>query len=232
MAELTVYSTIGVRSAAEDLFSQFQAASGHKLTVTWGTAPMLVKRIEGGETADVVILSRAGIDALSKQGKVAPRSDVPLASSGVGIAVRAGAPRPDISTPEALKQTLLNAKSIAYSEPSAGGASGVYFEKLLERMGIAAEMRPKTKYPPAGGFSATLLISGEAELAVQQKPELLHVAGAEIVGMLPGDLNLITAFAAGMMPDSKNAEIGKALIAFLRSAQAAAAFRAKGLDPS
>ena len=140
---------------------------------------------------------------------------MPLASSGVGIAVKAGAPKPDISTPEALKQTLLKAKSIAYSEPSAGGASGVYFEKLLERMGIAAEMRPKTKYPPAGGFSATLLISGEAELAVQQKPELLHVAGVEIVGMLPGDLNLITAFAAGLMPDCKHADAGKALIAFV-----------------
>jgi|SRR5271169_2338569 len=232
MTELKIYSTIGVRSAAEDLFSQFEKASGHKLHVTWGTAPMLVKRIEGGETADVLVLSRAGLDALTKQGKVVAGSEVALASSGVGIAIKAGAPKPDISTPEALKQTLLSAKSIAYSEPSAGGASGVYFEKLLERMGIAAEMRPKTKYPPPGGFSATLLLSGEAELAVQQKPELLHVAGAEIVGLLPGDLNLITAFAAGMMPDSKNAETGKALIAFLRSPPAAAAFRAKGLDPA
>jgi len=124
MAELIVYSTIGVRSAAEGLFAQFEMA-GHKLAVTWGTAPMLVKRIEGGETADVLVLSRAGLDALSKQGKVVPGSEVPLASSGVGIAVKAGAPKPDISTPEALKQTLLNAKSIAYSEPSAGGASGV-----------------------------------------------------------------------------------------------------------
>jgi molybdate transport system substrate-binding protein len=232
MADLKVYSTIGVRSAAEDLFSQFEKASGHKLAVTWGTAPMLVKRLEGGETADVLILSRAGLDALSKQGKVVAGSEAPLASSGVGIAVKAGAPKPDISTPQALKQTLLNSKSIAYSEPSAGGASGVYFEKLIERMGIAAEMRPKTKYPPPGGFTATLLLSGEAELAVQQKPELLHVAGCEIVGLLPGDLNLVTAFAAGMMPESKNAEAGTALIAFLRSPPAVAAFRAKGLDPS
>ncbi len=131
MAELKVYSTIGVRSAAEDLFARYETSSGHKLAVTWGTAPMLVKRIEGGETADVLILSRAGLDALSKQGKVLAGSEAPLASSGVGIAVKTGARKPDISTPEALKQTLLNAKSIAYSEPSAGGASGVYFEKLL-----------------------------------------------------------------------------------------------------
>src|SRR5580692_2444160 len=109
MAELVVYSTIGVRSAAEQLFAQYDKASGHKLAVTWGTAPMLVKRIEDGDTADVVVLSRAGIDALQKQGKVAPGSDVALASSGVGIAVKAGAPKPDISTAEALKRTLLDA---------------------------------------------------------------------------------------------------------------------------
>jgi molybdate transport system substrate-binding protein len=232
MAELVVFSTIGVRSAAEPLFAQFDRASGHKLAVTWGTAPMLVKRIEAGDTADVVVLSRAGIDALQKQGKIAPGTDTTLASSGVGIAVKAGAPKPDISTPEALKRTLLAAKSIAYSEPSAGGASGVYFAKLLERMGIADEMKPKTKYPPPGGFSANLLMTGEAELAVQQKPELLHVAGAEVIGLLPGDLNVVTEFAAAIMADCKNADIASALIKSLRSSEAVAVFRARGLDPT
>jgi len=231
MAELKVYSSIGVRSAAEELFRNFETTSGHRLAVTWGTAPMLAKRIEGGETADVVILSRAGIDTLRKQGKIAPGSDVTLASSGVAIAVKAGAPKPDISTPGALKQALLRAKSIAYSEPSAGGASGVYFAKLLDRMGIADEMQPKTKYPPPGGFSGELLLTGEAELAVQQKPELLHVAGTEIVGFLPGDLNMVTEFAAGIMPDSNNADGAKALIEMLQSPDAAAVFKAKGLDP-
>jgi molybdate transport system substrate-binding protein len=229
MAELVVFSTIGVRSAAEQLFAQFDKAS-HKLAVTWGTAPMLVKRIEDGDTADVVVLSRAGIDALQKQGKVAPGSDVALASSGVGIAVKAGAPKPDISTAEALKRTLLDAKSIAYSEPAAGGSSGVYFAKLLERMGIAEEMKPKTKYPPPGGFSANLLMTGEAELAVQQKPELLHVAGAEVIGLLPGDLNVVTEFGAAIMTSCKNGEAGKALIKMLQSPGAIKIFRSKGLD--
>jgi len=231
MSELSVYSSIGVRSAAEELFRKFEKHNGNRLAVTWGTAPMLVARIEGGEGADVLILSRAGIDALLKQGKILSGSDVTLAGSGVAIAVKAGAPKPDISTAEALKQTLLETKSIAYSEPSAGGASGVYFAKLLERMGIAEQMRPKTKYPPAGGFSAELLLTGEAELAVQQKPELLHVSGVEIVGFLPGDLNLVTEFAAAVMAASKNAAAGKALINSLRSPEAAALFRAKGLDP-
>ena len=232
MAELVVFSTIGVRSAAEQLFAQFDQASGHKLAVTWGTAPMLVKRIEDGDTADVVVLSRASIAALQKQGKIAPGSDVTLASSGVGIAVKAGAPKPDISTPEALKRTLLAAKSIAYSEPSAGGASGVYFAKLLERMGIAEAMKPKTKYPPPGGFSANLLMTGEAELAVQQRPELLHVEGAEVIGLLPGDLNVVTEFAVAIMAGSKSGEAAAALIKALRSPEAVAVFRAKGMDPS
>src|SRR5580658_1410103 len=232
MAELVVYSTIGVRSAAEQLFAQFEHASSHKLAVTWGTAPMLVKRIEDGDTVDIVILSRAGIDALQKQGKIAPGTETTLASSGVGIAVKAGAPKPDISTPEALKHTLLAAKSIAYSEPSAGGASGVYFAKLLERMGIAEQMKPKTKYPPPGGFSANLLMTGEAELAVQQKPELLHVAGAEVIGLLPGDLNVVTEFAAAIMMGCKYAEVAAALITTLRSPEAIAVFLAKGLDAS
>ena len=232
MSELSVYSSIGVRSAAEELFRKFEKHNDNRLAVTWGTAPMLVARIEGGERgADVLILSRAGIDALLKQGRILSGSDVTLAGSGVAIAVKAGAPKPDISTAEALKQTLLETKSIAYSEPSAGGASGVYFAKLLERMGLAEQMRPKTKYPPAGGFSAELLLTGEAELAVQQKPELLHVSGVEIVGFLPGDLNLVTEFAAAVMAGSKNTAAGKALIDSLRSPEAAALFRAKGLDP-
>jgi molybdate transport system substrate-binding protein len=231
MTALTVYSSIGVRSAAEQLFHKFEKENSCSLAVTWGTAPMLVARIEAGETADVLILSRAGIDALRKQGKIAAGSDVALAGSGVAIAVKAGAAKPDISTPQALKATLLRARSIAYSEPAAGGASGVYFAKLIERMGIAEQMRPKTKFPPAGGFSGELLLTGEAELAVQQKPELLHVAGIEIVGFLPGDLNLVTEFAVGIMAGSKNAETGNALIRSLRSPQAAAVFRSKGLDP-
>jgi molybdate transport system substrate-binding protein len=231
MGELTVFSSIGVRSAAEQLFRKFEQERSCRLIVTWGTAPMLVKRIEGGEKADVLILSRAGIDALNKQGKIARGSDMTLAGSGVAIAVKAGAAKPDISTREALKATLLKAKSIAYSEPAAGGASGVYFAKLIEHMGIAEQMKPKTKYPPAGGFSAELLLTGEAELAVQQKPELLHVAGTEIVGLLPGELNMVTEFAAAIMAGSKNAEIGQSLIASLRSSEAAAVFRSKGLEP-
>jgi molybdate transport system substrate-binding protein len=232
MAEIKVFSTIAVRGAVEALVPRFEQATGCTFAITFATAPMLVKRVEAGETADLLILSQAGIDALAKAGKLAPGSQVTLASSATAIAVKAGAPKPDISTPEALKQTLLDVEAIAYTDPAAGGASGVYFAKLLERMGVAEAMKPKTKYPPAGGFSANLLITGEAELAVQQKPELLHVAGAEVIGLLPGDLNVITEFAVAMMAGCKNGEAAGVLIKSLRSSEAVAMFRAKGLDPT
>ncbi len=228
--ELKVYSTIGVQGAVEALVPQFEKTSGHRLLMTWATAPMLVKRLQSGETADVMILNLAGIDTMSREGRIAPGSAVTLASSAVAIAVKAGAPKPDISTPEALKKTLLSAKSISYTDPAAGGASGIYFAKLLERMGIAREVNAKNKYPPPGGYSGNFLLTGEAELAVQQKPELMHIAGTDIVGPLPGDLNMVTTFAAGVAVDSQNGEAAKALVAFLRSPEAAVVFRAKGLD--
>lgn len=229
-AELKVYSTIGVQGAVEELASQFEQASGHHLVMTWATAPMLVKRLQGGETADVMILNLAGIDTMSKEGRIAAGSAVTLASSGVAIAVKAGAPKPDISTPAALKKTLLDARSISYTDPAAGGASGIYFAKLLDRMGIADAVNAKNTYPPPGGYSGQFLLTGEAELAVQQKPELMHIAGTEIVGPLPGDLNVVTVFAAGIWVDSKHREAAKKLVEFLHSPPAAAIFNARGLD--
>lgn len=221
-----------MRGALEQLVPQFQKASGHTLAITWGTAAMLTKRIEAGEPADVAILTRANIDTLSKGDKIATGSDVTLAKSSIAVAIKAGMAAPDISTPEALKQALLKAKSIAYSNPASGGASGVYFANLLERMGIAEAMKPKTKFPPPGGNAASLLPTGEAELAIQQKPELMDVAGVEVIGLLPNDLNHVTTFAAGVTAASKNADEGKALLKFLQSPEAAAVVKASGFDPS
>ncbi len=230
-AELKVYSTIGVQSALEQLTPQLQKASGPTLAFTWGTAAMLAKRVEAGERPDVLILTNDSMAPLAKDGKVAPGSTVTFASSGIAVSVKAGAPKPDISTPEAFKKTLLAAKTVAYSDPAAGGASGVYFAKLLERMGIAEAMKAKTRHPPPGGNSANLLVTGEAELAVQQKPEVMSVAGTEVVGLLPSELNHVTRYSAGIGSGSAEAKAGKALIAFLRSPEAAATFKAKGLDP-
>ena len=231
MVEMKVYCTIGMQAAVEQMLPQLEAASGCALAFTWATAPMLVRRLQAGEKADVMILNRAGIDTMVRDGRIAPGSVAKMAGSPVSLAVRAGAPKPDISTPEALKRTLLAARSISYTDPAAGGASGVYFAQLLERLGIATEVNAKNTYPPAGGFSGALLLTGQAEIAIQQKPELLHIAGIEIIGQLPGDLNMVTVFAAGIDAESPHVEAAKKMIAYLQTQDARSVLRSKGLDP-
>ncbi|CAN5704512.1 substrate-binding domain-containing protein [soil metagenome] len=230
--ELRIFSTIAVQTALEVLVPPFEAQSGYRLSITWNTAPALVKRLQGGETADVLILNRAGIDTMTREGRVLAGSEVTLASSATAIAIRAGGVRPDISTPEALKRTLLAARAISYTDPAAGGASGIHFARLLERMSIAAEVNAKTRFPPPAGLSGDLLLSGEADLAVQQKPELLQVRGIEILGPLPGDLHMVTTFVAGIEASSGHVVLAKALIDFVRMPLAIDVFRAKGLDPA
>ena len=146
--------------------------------------------------------------------------------------MKKGAPKPDISTPESFKQTLLNAKTIAYSDPAHVGASGVYLAKLLERMGIAEQMKPKTRHPPPSGNSALLVLNGEADLAIQQEPEVISVAGVDLVGPLPAELNNITIYAAGVGAGTQQAEAANALIKFLHTPEAQAVFKAKGLKPA
>ena len=229
---LEVFSTIAIQPAVEALAPQFEAATGARLAIAWNTAPALVKRLQAGETADLLILNRAGMDTMIRDGRVAAGSDVTLASSATAIAIRAGAPRPDISTPDALVRTLRAARALSYTDPAAGGASGIYFAGLLERLGIAAEINAKTRFPPPAGLSARFLPTGEVDLAVQQKPELLQVPGIEILGTLPGDLHMVTTFVAGVEVASAKAVLARALIDFLRSAEAREVFGAKGLDPA
>jgi molybdate transport system substrate-binding protein len=231
-AELKVFSTIGVQAALEELTPKFEKESGHKLSITWATAAVLTKRVEGGETADVMVLTKQSLDTLIKEGKASAGANAVFASSGMAMVVKAGAEKPDISTPDAFKQTLLKAKTIAYSNPAYGGASGVYFAKLLEKMGLADAMKPKTHYPPPSGNAGNLVVSGEAELAIQQEPEVMSVKGVDVVGPLPGDLNNITVYAAGPGAGTTQGDAVQALIKFLHSPEAAAVFKARGLKPA
>lgn len=228
---MKLLSAIAVQGVVEALIPAFEKAHGCTLDVVWATAPLLLKRLQAGERADALILNRAVADTLLGTGGVIAGSDVVIASSATAIGVKAGTPKPDISTPEALKRTLLEARAISYTDPTAGGASGIYFAKLLERMGIAAEINAKTKFPPPSGYSGMFLPTGEADLAVQQVPELLHVPGVEIVGPLPGDLHMVTVFVAAIPTDSAQPVLARALIESLRTPEAKALFRAKGLEP-
>ena len=179
-----------------------------------------------------MVLTKQSLDALTKDNKATAGTDATFASSGMAVVVKKGAPKPDISTPEAFKQALLNAKAIAYSDPAAGGASGVHYAKVLERLGIVDQMKAKTKHPPPSGNTANLVVAGEADLAVQQEPEVMSVAGVDMVGPLPGDLNNITVYAAGTGAGSQQSDAATALIRFLHTPEAQAVFEAKGLKPA
>ncbi len=229
---MKIFSSMAVQPAVEVLLPAFTEATGIRPAIDWNTAPALVKRLQAGETADLVILNRATMDTMQRDGRILAGSEVTLASSPASIAVKAGAPRPDISTAEALQRTLLAARAISYSNPTAGGASGIHFAKVIEQMGIADTINVKNRFPPAGGLTAQFLPTGEVELAIQQTPELRQVAGIEIVGALPAPYDLVTVFVAGIERASAQAKEARAFLDFLRTAAAAAVFREKGLDPA
>lgn len=229
---MIVFSAFAIRAVAEPFAVRFGELHGCRMDFSWATAPALAKRLEAGEPADLVLLNRSTIDALKIAGRLLPDSDVALAGSATAIAVRAGMPHPDISTPEALKKTLLEVRAVSYTDPAAGGASGIYFSSLIERLGIADEVNAKTRFPPPNGYSGALVASGDADLAIQQVPELLDVPGIEIVGPLPGDLHRVTLFVAGIPAASREPALARAFIDLLRTPEAQEAFRRKGLDPA
>lgn len=225
-AEIKVLSTMALRSVMEELLPEFERASGHRVTIAYDTANIMANRVKGGEPVDLAIVTPALLDELAKLGRTVAGSNVTLARSGVGLAVRTGAPRPDISTPDALKRTLLNAQSIAYTS---SGQSGTYFAGLIERLGIAAEVKAKAKIP-AGGSTGELVVKNEAEMAVQQLPELLATPGLIVVPLPPGLQNM-TAFAAGVSSAAQQPDAAQALIRYMTTPAAARVIKAKGMEP-
>jgi len=226
-AEIRVLSTNGVYSVMVEMLPEFERATGHKVSIAYDTANLLLGRIKAGESADLAILTRPTLDDLIKQGKVSPGGGKDLARSGVGVAVRVGLPKPDISSAEGLKRALLDAKSIAFTKT---GASGIHFAKVVERLGIADQINAKARIP-AGGSVGELVSRGEAEMAVQQIPELLAVPGIQYVGPLPAELQNFAIFTAGVMTGARQPEAAKALIDFLSTPAAARVFKAKGMEP-
>jgi molybdate transport system substrate-binding protein len=230
--EIKVFSTVGVKSVLEDLVPKFETATGHKLTITWSTASLLAKRVQAGEQADALILIKGNLETLQKEGKIMPGTDVIFSKSIFAVGVKAGAPKPDISTPHGLKQALLASKAVSYTDPATGGASGVYTAKQIAKLGITEQMKGKTKHPPSGGFSGSLLVDGQADIAINSKPELLSVPGVEVVGPLPGDMAYTVIYAAGVQSGAAQADAAKALVKYLMSPEAQAVFKAKGFDPA
>ena len=229
-AEIKLLSSAAMTTVLEDLVPRFEKATGHKVTLVLATSGALNKRVAEGETADLLISTGAGIDGLIKDGKLVSGSRVDIARSGMGVAVKAGAPKPDISTPETFKQALLAAKSVAYTDPASGGASGIHFVKVLDQLGIAAQVNAKAKLGQ-GTPTADFLVKGEAELAIQQIPELKAVAGIDLVGPLPPALQNTTLLASGVLTGAQQPDVAHAFVRFLTSPEAIAVIKEKGLDP-
>lgn len=227
-AEIKVLSTQAVEGAYRELVLQFEKTSGHTVTTIFTGTLDAQKRLAAGEAYDLIIMAGPAIDNLITSGKITLGSRVDLARSGIGLAVRAGAPRPDIRSTEALKKTLLAAKSIGYST----GPSGVYLTGLFRRLGIADQITSKLKQTATGVFVGSIIASGEVEIGFQQISELAHYPGIDYVGPLPADIQNVTVFSSGMQTGATSVDAAKAWITFLRSPGAAVVFRSKSMEPA
>jgi molybdate transport system substrate-binding protein len=235
-AELRVLGAVAMREVMLDLGPSFERATGHRLVVTFDAPGFIMKRIEASEAFDVVIIPRAGLERLAQAGKVPPASLVDLASVIAGVAVRKGAPRPDISTPEAFKRTLRAAQSVARPDPVAGGSSGAHIARVLERLGLADEVKAKSVIVNRPGDPRATpgysVADGDADLALHQVHELMAVPGIEVVGPFPAELQEAFVFSAGAIAGTRDAAAARAFIEFLRTPAARAAIKAKGMGPA
>lgn len=234
--EVRVLSAVGMRQVIADLEPTFERATGHKLNVSFGSGAAIVKRLEEGERADVVMLPRSGIDRLAGGGKLMAGSVADLATSHVGAAVRDGAPEPDISTPEAFKRAMLAAKTIACPDPALGGSSGVHIDRIFEQLGVVEALKSKLMLVStpdhAEMMPGHLVARGEAEIALHQMQELLAVPGIKVIGPLPGDLQGKFLFSAAVMADAADAKAAKAFVEFLITPEATVVIKAKGMEPA
>jgi molybdate transport system substrate-binding protein len=230
-AEIKVLTAGAFKQVLLMLVPDFEKQTGHKVIVQNDTVGALAKRIESGEVFDLAVLTPAAVNDLSSKGKFVAGSRTNLGRVGVGVVVREGAPKPDISSVDAFKKALLAAKSVAYIDPAAGGSSGIYVAGLLDRLGVAAEVKPKAKLIP-GGAVAEHIARGEAELGIHQISEILPVKGVTLVGPLPADIQNYTVYAAGLGAHGKESEAAKALLKTLSGPAAADVLKSKGMEPA
>jgi len=228
-AEIKVMCSNALKTTLEELTPVFEKASGHKLVIVWNAAIPHKADIEKGATFDLAVLTMAAVDDLIKQGKLVGESRTPVAISGSGLAVRRGAPKPDISTVDAFKRALLAAKSVAYVEQ---GGTGVYLKALLPRLGIADALKDRIVRLPPENPAARAVGNGEAEIGMTQISEILPYPGAELVGPFPAEIQLTTSFGGAVGAAAAQAEGARALLRFLAGPEAAAVLKSKGLDPA
>jgi molybdate transport system substrate-binding protein len=232
-AEINAFVSTAIKTVTDELLPPFERANGTTIRASYAPSGALIPRFERGEPVDVFLTDSAAIDALIRQGKiVAGRTD--LARTGIGIAVRKGAPRPDVSSAEALRRALIAAKSVGYAAPSGGSITAAHVMGVFERLGIAAEVAPKARLAAGGpnGRVSVLVSSGQAEIGFQQVSELLSNPEVEVIGMLPAELQQITIYSAGVTTSAREAEAARALIRALTAPSARPVYKARGLDPA
>lgn len=229
-AEIKLLCAVALHPAIDALMPDFEKSSGHKVTVAYGTAGAVADRVQKGEVVDIIVSSLPMIDRLQAQGKVAAGDRVTFAKVGVGVFVRKGATKPDISSADAFKRSMLAARSIAYPDPAGGGASGIYVAGLLERLGIAGEMKPKTKLLPPTEVLYGSVASGDIEMGFNQISEILAQPTVEFAGPLPSAIQNYTQFAPGIVVGSSQGDAARALATFLSSPAAQTVLKAKGFD--
>lgn len=227
-AEIKVLSGNGARAAVRELCAQFEKATGNKVNVHFEVNADLKKEIEAGEAFDVAVLNPPVIDALINEGKLAAGSRADIGRSGLGVAVKSGAAKPDISTVEGFRRALLAAKAVAYPGK---GASGLYFVSVLDRLGIKTAMQPKLK-PMAAEDTVEVVARGEADMVVVVATRITGVAGVDFAGPIPEQLQTKIGFAAGLSASASEPDAGKALISFLSAPAAAGTLRANGVEPA
>ena len=225
---IKVFSGNGLSASFRELMPQFEHAHQCKVEFKFEPAMVLLREINAGNHADIGILGTGVMDQVVKLGKIVPASVKVLTRNGIGVGVLKGAPKPDLSSVESFKRALLNAKSVAYTTE---GASGIYFAGLIEKLGIADQIKPKAK-TRSGGLIAEFVVSGLAEIAVQQIPEIMAVPGVDYAGPLPDEIQSLSVNAGGIFTDSKQPQLAQALLDYLQSAEAAKVFRARGLEPA
>jgi molybdate transport system substrate-binding protein len=235
-AELKVLSAGAMRAALQELAPAFEAASGNKLKIEYSTAGDVEKKVAAGDEIDVAILTKPRVDKLVREAKIVGGTTQTLARAQIGLAVKKGAAKPDISSVEAFKKALLNAKSVAYADPASGATSGQHLAQVFEKLGISAELKPKTRLVSAGVAQGPLVgetvARGEAEIGIQPITELREVQGIDVVGPLPAELQSPDlVYVAGAPYLSEQPIAAKALIDFLADPKAAAVYKAKGLQP-
>jgi molybdate transport system substrate-binding protein len=226
-AEITVIASTAMREVMEELVPMFERASGHKVAISFLSGGVLPVKMKEGAQADVVLTTPATIDDLVAAGRVVANTRVDFVRSGAGVAVRAGAPKPDVSTPAAFKDALLAAKSVGYSQ----GPSGVHFMNVLTQLGIAELIKAKGVVPPLGSRVGTLVAKGEAEIGVQQITELLQIPGIDFVGPLPKELQANIVYAAAIPMSVKERDAAAEFIKFLLSEPALPVIKKVGLEP-